>query len=78
MNRTLDLLISSYLFYLYDLSIYQSHSFALVTSCIILCLSLLGANQKRSDRLNIDRAILRAYIVSTLKFLIKGRGGGGW
>ena len=72
MNRTSGLLISSYLFYLYDLSIYQSHSFA---SGYFLHHSLpitVRSKSKGSNRLNIDK-ILRADIVSAFKFLIKGR-----
>ena len=72
MNRTSSLLISSYSFYLYDLSIYQSHSFA---SGYFLHHSLpitVRSKSKGSNRLNID-TILRADLLSTLKFLIKGR-----
>ena len=63
MNRTSGLLISSYSFYLYDLSIYQSHSFA---SGYFLHHSLpitVRSKSKGSNRLNVD-TILRADIVS--------------
>ena len=72
MNKTSGLLISSYSFYLYNLSIYQSHSFA---SGYFLHHSVpitVRSKSKGSNRLNID-TILRADIVSTFKFLIKGR-----
>ena len=86
-NRTSGLLISSYSFYLYEIVLFKWIQYEQLSlsnlSISLICLWLLPpsffAYQRRSkwkgnNRLNID-TILRADIVSTLKFLIKGREG---
>ena len=86
-NRTSGLLISSYSFYLYEIVLFKWIQYEQLSlsnlSISLICLWLLPpsffAYQRRSkwrgnNRLNIE-TILRADIVSTLKFLIKGREG---
>ena len=86
-NRTSGLLIWWYSFYLYDIRLFKwmlyEHLSLSNLSVSVICLWLLftsffayhyvRSKWKRDNRLNID-TILRADIVSTLKFLIKGRG----
>ena len=86
MNRTSGLLISSYSFYLHDLGLFKwtlyEHLSLNNLSISLICFWLLSpsffvyhyvrSKWKGNNRLNIV-TILRADIVSSLKFLIKGK-----